>query len=44
MNILWTIIIGLAAGVIAKLLYRRHEYEPSGFIIVKRRTRPAQVE
>ena len=33
MSILWTIIIGFVAGVIAKLLYPGNKYEPSGFIV-----------
>jgi uncharacterized membrane protein YeaQ/YmgE (transglycosylase-associated protein family) len=33
MNILWTIIIGFVAGVIAKLLHPGGNYEPSGFIL-----------
>lgn len=33
MNILWTIIIGFVAGVIAKLLHPGRNYEPSGFIL-----------
>jgi uncharacterized membrane protein YeaQ/YmgE (transglycosylase-associated protein family) len=33
MNILWTIIIGFVAGVIAKLLHPGRSYEPSGFIL-----------
>jgi len=33
MNILWTIIIGFVAGVIAKLLYPGNKYEPTGFIL-----------
>ena len=33
MHILWTIIIGFVAGVIAKLLHPGRSYEPSGFIL-----------
>jgi uncharacterized membrane protein YeaQ/YmgE (transglycosylase-associated protein family) len=33
MSILWTIIIGFAAGVIAKFLHPGNKYEPSGFIV-----------
>jgi uncharacterized membrane protein YeaQ/YmgE (transglycosylase-associated protein family) len=33
MSILWTIIIGFVAGVIAKFLYPGKKYEPSGFIL-----------
>ena len=33
MHILWTIIIGFVAGVIAKFLYPGKNYEPSGFIL-----------
>jgi uncharacterized membrane protein YeaQ/YmgE (transglycosylase-associated protein family) len=33
MSILWTIIIGFVAGVIAKLLHRGNKYEPAGFIL-----------
>ena len=33
MSILWTIIIGFVAGVIAKLLHPGRGYEPSGFIL-----------
>ena len=33
MQILWTIIIGFVAGVIAKLLHPGSKYEPSGFIL-----------
>jgi uncharacterized membrane protein YeaQ/YmgE (transglycosylase-associated protein family) len=33
MSILWTIIIGFVAGVIAKLLYPGNRYEPTGFIL-----------
>jgi len=33
MGILWTIIIGFVAGVIAKLLHPGSKYEPSGFIL-----------
>ncbi|WP_232629467.1 GlsB/YeaQ/YmgE family stress response membrane protein [Methylobacterium sp. Leaf118] len=33
MSILWTIIIGFVAGVIAKLIMPGNKYEPSGFIL-----------
>jgi uncharacterized membrane protein YeaQ/YmgE (transglycosylase-associated protein family) len=33
MQIVWTIIIGFVAGVIAKLLHPGSKYEPSGFIL-----------
>ena len=33
MAIVWTIIIGFVAGVIAKLIYPGSTYEPSGFIL-----------
>ena len=33
MSILWTIIIGFVAGVIAKFLYPGNKYEPAGFIL-----------
>jgi len=33
MEIVWTIIIGLVAGVIAKFLYPGGKYEPRGFIL-----------
>ena len=33
MSILWTIIIGFVAGVIAKFLYPGDKYEPTGFIL-----------
>ena len=33
MSIVWTIIIGFVAGVIAKLVYPGSKYEPSGFIL-----------
>jgi uncharacterized membrane protein YeaQ/YmgE (transglycosylase-associated protein family) len=33
MSILWTIIIGFVAGVIAKFLHPGKKYEPSGFIV-----------
>jgi uncharacterized membrane protein YeaQ/YmgE (transglycosylase-associated protein family) len=33
MSIIWTIIIGFVAGVIAKFLYPGKKYEPSGFIL-----------
>jgi uncharacterized membrane protein YeaQ/YmgE (transglycosylase-associated protein family) len=32
MSIIWTIIIGFVAGVIAKFLYPGNKYEPTGFI------------
>jgi len=32
MSILWTIIIGVVAGIIAKFLYPGNKYEPTGFI------------
>ena len=32
MHILWTIIIGFVAGVIAKLIYPGNKYEPTGYI------------
>ncbi len=32
MHILWTVIIGFVAGVIAKLIYPGNKYEPAGFI------------
>ena len=32
MSILWTIIIGFVAGVIAKFLYPGNKWEPTGFI------------
>ena len=32
MHIIWTIIIGFVAGVIAKFLYPGNKYEPTGFI------------
>ena len=32
-SILWTIIIGFVAGVIAKLVHPGDKYEPSGFIL-----------
>jgi uncharacterized membrane protein YeaQ/YmgE (transglycosylase-associated protein family) len=32
MSILWTIIIGFVAGVIAKFLYPGDKYEPTGYI------------
>ena len=32
MSILCTIIIGLVAGIIAKLIYPGNKYEPTGFI------------
>ncbi len=33
MGIIWTIIIGFVAGVIAKFLYPGNKYEPTGFIL-----------
>ena len=33
MSILWTIIIGFVAGVIAKLLYPGNKYETTGYIL-----------
>ena len=33
MSILWTIIIGFVAGVIAKFIMPGNRYEPSGFIM-----------
>src|SRR6516225_5886201 len=33
MGILWTVIIGFVAGVIAKFLYPGSKYEPTGFIL-----------
>jgi uncharacterized membrane protein YeaQ/YmgE (transglycosylase-associated protein family) len=33
MSILWTIIIGFVAGIIAKFLYPGRKYEPKGFIL-----------
>ena len=33
MSIIWTIIIGFVAGVIAKLVHPGRSYEPSGFIL-----------
>jgi uncharacterized membrane protein YeaQ/YmgE (transglycosylase-associated protein family) len=33
MHIIWTIIIGLVAGIIAKLLVPGRNYEPRGFIL-----------
>ena len=33
MSIIWTIIIGFAAGVIAKFFYPGNKYEPAGFIL-----------
>jgi uncharacterized membrane protein YeaQ/YmgE (transglycosylase-associated protein family) len=32
MSILWTIIIGFVAGVIARFLHPGNKYEPKGFI------------
>ena len=33
MGIIWTIIIGFVAGVIAKFIHPGKSYEPSGFIL-----------
>jgi len=33
MSIIWTIIIGFVAGVIAKLLYPGNKYQPAGYIL-----------
>jgi len=33
MGIIWTIIIGFVAGVIAKFLHPGRQYEPQGFIL-----------
>jgi uncharacterized membrane protein YeaQ/YmgE (transglycosylase-associated protein family) len=33
MSIIWTIIIGFVAGVIAKLIHPGNKNEPSGFIL-----------
>jgi len=33
MGVIWTIIIGLLAGIIAKLLHPGSKNEPSGFIL-----------
>ena len=33
MSILWTIIIGFLAGVIARFLHPGNKYEPKGFIL-----------
>ncbi|HVZ13694.1 MAG TPA: GlsB/YeaQ/YmgE family stress response membrane protein [Bauldia sp.] len=33
MHIIWTIIIGLLAGIVAKLLVPGRNYEPRGFIL-----------
>ena len=33
MGIVWTIIIGLIAGVVAKFLVPGDRYEPSGFVL-----------
>ena len=33
MHILWTILIGFVAGLIAKFLHPRNKNEPSGFIL-----------
>ena len=33
MSILWTIIIGFVAGVIAKLIYPGNKFEPTGYIM-----------
>jgi uncharacterized membrane protein YeaQ/YmgE (transglycosylase-associated protein family) len=38
MSILWTIIIGFVAGIIAKLIYPGNKYEPTGFIWLGRRS------
>ena len=32
-GIVWTIMIGFVAGVIAKLLYPGNKYEPTGYIL-----------
>jgi uncharacterized membrane protein YeaQ/YmgE (transglycosylase-associated protein family) len=32
MSIIWTIIIGFVAGIVAKLIYPGNKYEPTGFI------------
>ena len=33
MSVLWTIIIGFVAGVIARMLHPGNKWEPSGFIL-----------
>ena len=33
MHLLWTIVIGFVAGVIAKFIYPGNKYEPKGFIL-----------
>ncbi len=33
MHIIWTIIIGLLAGIVAKLLVPGRNYEPKGFVL-----------
>ena len=33
LSIIWTIVIGFVAGVIAKLIHPGRSYEPSGFIL-----------
>jgi uncharacterized membrane protein YeaQ/YmgE (transglycosylase-associated protein family) len=33
MGIVWTIIIGFIAGVVAKLIMPGNKYEPSGFVL-----------
>jgi uncharacterized membrane protein YeaQ/YmgE (transglycosylase-associated protein family) len=33
MGIIWTIIIGFVAGVIARFLHPGRQYEPQGFIL-----------
>ena len=33
MSILWTIIIGFVAGVIARFFHPGNKYEPTGFIL-----------
>jgi uncharacterized membrane protein YeaQ/YmgE (transglycosylase-associated protein family) len=33
MGIIWTIIIGFVAGVIAKFLHPGRQYEPQGFVL-----------
>ncbi len=32
MSVIWTILIGFVAGIIAKFLYPGNKYEPTGFI------------
>ena len=39
MSILWTIVIGFVAGLIAKFLHPGNKNEPSGFILTTRRIR-----